>query len=82
MGKKRHQLAPQRDSSYRLEIFKLAAQARKDINKIMDSLEKSLDYNTLNDLISQVNRQMTSLRMLMRSLHLSEKPDAAGALPL
>jgi hypothetical protein len=82
LGKKRHQFMPQSNSSYRLEVFKLATQARKDINEVMNVLEKSLDPTRLDELITQVNRQMTSLRMLMRSLHLSEKPDAAGALPL
>ena len=81
LGKTRQQLFPQSNSSYRLEIFKLATQVRKDINLVMNSLEKGLDYNQLSNLISQVNRQISSLKMLMRSLHLSDKP-ATSDMPL
>ena len=79
LGKKRHQFFSQNTSSYRLEIFEIAKSIRVELNKIMNILEKGLNVDQLDPLISQVNRQITSLRMLMRSLHLSEKPDASGS---
>ena len=77
LGKTRHQLLPKTTSSYRMEIFKLAASARKNINRIMDHLEKGLDANTLHPMIIEVNKEMTSLRLLVRSVHFAEKPGEA-----
>ena len=82
LGKRRQQLFPQPNSSYRLEIFKMATQLRKDINLVMNSLEKGLDYQQLEGLVSSINKQMSTLRMLMRSLHLSDKPGESGFMPL
>jgi hypothetical protein len=79
LGKKRHQFFSQNTSSYRLEIFEIAKSIRVELNKIMNVLEKGLNVDQLDPLISQVNKQITSLRMLMRSLHLSEKPDASAS---
>lgn len=81
LGKRRQQLFPQPNSSYRLEVFKMATQLRKDINLVMNSLEKGLDYQQLEGLVSGVNKQMSTLRMLMRSLHLSDKPGESGFMP-
>jgi len=78
LGKKRHQFFSGNTSSYRLEIFELAKQARVQLNSIMNLLEKGFDTEAMSPLISQVNKQMTTMRMLMRSLHMSEKPDATG----
>jgi hypothetical protein len=74
LGKKRHQFFSQNTSSYRLEIFEMAKAIRVDLNNIMNLLEKGLNVEQLQPLISQVNRQMTNIRMMMRSLNLSEKP--------
>lgn len=78
LGKKRHQFFSQNTSSYRLEIFEMAKAARVDLNQIMNLLEKGLSVEQLQPLVSQVNKQMTNLRMMMRSLNLSEKPDASA----
>jgi hypothetical protein len=78
LGKKRHQFFSGNTSSYRLEIFELAKQARVQLNMIMNLLEKGFDTEAMSPLISQVNKQMTTMRMLMRSLHMSEKPDTTG----
>lgn len=78
LGKKRHQFFSQNTSSYRLEIFEMAKNTRIELNKVMNLLEKGLDVNQLETLVSQVNKQITTLRMMMRSLHLSEKPDASN----
>jgi hypothetical protein len=77
LGKKRHQYFPQQGTSaYRLEVFEIAKKIRVDLNQIMNLLEKGFNLDLLSPLVYQVNRQITTLRMLMRSLHLSEKPDA------
>jgi hypothetical protein len=78
LGKKRHQFFSQNTSSYRLEVFEMAKVARSDLNQIMNLLEKGLNVEQLQPLVSQVNKQMTNLRMMMRSLNLSEKPDASS----
>jgi hypothetical protein len=78
LGKKRHQFFSGSSSSYRLEIFEIAKNIRVKLNEIMNLLEKGLDIGQLDPLVSDVNRQISSVRMLMRSLHLSEKPDASG----
>jgi archaellum component FlaC len=80
LGKKRHQFFSQNTSSYRLEIFELAKTIRVILNQVMDLLEKALDIDQLDPLIIQVNKNITSLRMLMRSLNLSEKPDTSGVM--
>jgi hypothetical protein len=78
LGKKRHQYLSQNSSSYRLEVFELAGQTREQLNNIMDILEKTLDVEQLDPVISQINKQITNMRMILRSLNLSEKPDTTG----
>jgi len=75
-------LLPGRSSGTRLQIFELAADARKNIDSVMNLLEKGLDVNTLGTKISEVTRQINTLRSLMRSLHNTEKPPAKGTSPL
>jgi len=72
IGKTRHQLSMFDDtSSYRLDAFKMAEEIRKTIDKIMDSLEKEMNVDQLDELVREVNAKMTSLRSMMRSLHMS-----------
>ncbi len=78
VGKTRHQWMPKETSSQRLQIYSIAGEARKNINQIMDLLEKGMDTVALTPLIQATNAQMTSLRMLVRSVHLSEKPEQAS----
>lgn len=73
IGKTRHQYISNKTSAYRLDMYKMAESMREDINHIMDSLEKGLDLDVLDQLISQVNKNMLALRGIMRSLHYSEK---------
>lgn len=71
LGKARHQIFTGDTSSYRLDIYQQSKDIRKIIDRIMDSLQKDMDVIKLDPLISQVSRQMTNLRGLMRALHLS-----------
>jgi hypothetical protein len=73
LGKARHNLLPGKSSGLRLEIFELSAKARKNIDDVMNMLEKGLSED-LGSKISEVSRQMNTIRSLMRSLHNTEKP--------
>jgi|SRR5579859_638977 len=75
LGKTRHQIFPQNFSSYRLEIFDLSDKLRTDLNQVMNLLEKDFDPNVLNPLIYQINQQMSSIKMLVRSLYFADKPE-------
>ena len=44
---------------------------RKIIDSIMNHLEKDLNVDTLDPMIREVNMKMSSLRGLIRSLHLA-----------
>lgn len=77
LGKARHQLIPKSTSGYRLEIYRLATSARQHIDQIMDLLEKGMDVETMGPIVLDVNREMTTLRLLVRSVHFSEKPGEA-----
>jgi hypothetical protein len=80
LGKKRHQYLSQNSSSYRLEVFEIAKQTREDLNTIMDVLEKKMDIEQLEPLVAGINKEITNMRMILRSLHLSEKPDTTGLM--
>ena len=69
-GKTRHQLSIfDKSSAYRLDIYKMAGELRNTINQIMDLLEKDMNVDSLDPLVMQVNKDMSSLRGLMRALH-------------
>lgn len=70
LGKTKHQLSLfDRTSSYRLDIYKMAEEVRKTLDQIMDSLEKDMNVDELDPMITEVNKKMTNLRGLMRALH-------------
>lgn len=71
LGKTRHQIFTNNSSPFRLDIFKTAKMIRQTIDEIMDSLEKDMNIAELDPLIMKVNRQMTTMRGLMRALHLA-----------
>lgn len=79
LGKTRHQALPGRSSGLRIQVFDLAASARKNIDQAMDMLEKGLDVDVLGPKIYEVTKQINSLRSLMRSLHNVERPKGKGA---
>jgi len=81
IGKKWHQMSVfDKTSAFRLDIFKMAGEIRKTLNKMMDSLEKEMNVEALGVLINDVNRQIMSMRSLMRALHMAlpepKKPKA------
>lgn len=75
LGKVRHQILPGAASGTRLEIYRIIEKIKKDLNEVMNLLEKGFDEEKLNDAIGLVNREMGSLRTMMRSLYYSEKPE-------
>lgn len=83
IGKSRHELSVfDKSSAYRLDIYKMAGELRKILNKIMNSLEKDMKVDELDTLIIQVNSNITQLRGLMRALHNSEPaPPKASKMP-
>lgn len=76
LRKTRHQLVPTGTSGSRLEIYRLIGQARKDINHIMDWLESGWYPEQLGQGIPDINRQITTLRALVRNLHYTAGPKA------
>jgi hypothetical protein len=74
LGKLRHQLIPGATSGQRLEIYKFITQIKKDLDSVMNLLEAGFDQEQLSTTISQVNREMSTLRTMMRSLYYSEMP--------
>lgn len=79
LGKTRHQILPGATSGQRLEIYRFISQLKKDLNNVMDLLEKGFDQEQLTTIVGQVNREMTQLRTMMRSLYYSEKPEEASS---
>lgn len=82
LGKTRHQLLPGKSSGLRLQMFELAAKARKSIDAVMDLLEKGMSIEELGPAISEVSGYVNTIRSLMRSLHNTEKPPGKGQAPL
>lgn len=74
LGKTRHSIFTNKSSAYRLDVYKMAGETRRIINRIMDQLEKGMDVESIDVLIGEVNGQMTKLRGIMRALHLSNPP--------
>ena len=79
LGKTRHQALPGKSSGLRIQVFDLAAKARRNIDGVMDMLEKGLDVDTIGPKMYEVTKQINALRSLMRSLHNVEKPKGKEA---
>lgn len=79
LGKLRHQLVPGATSGSRLEVYKLIDQIRKDLDEVMNLLQAGFEQEKLSIAINQVNREMASLRTMIRSLYYSEKPEEASS---
>lgn len=72
VGKTMHQLSLfDKTSTHRLSSYKLAGELRKELDQIMDLLEKGLNEDELDPLIKHANSQIVALRGMMRSLHLA-----------
>lgn len=74
LGKVRHQILPGPTSGQRLEIYQFINQVKKDMDGVMNLLESGFDQEALVPAIAQVNREMSTLRLMVRSLHASENP--------
>ena len=79
LGKIRHQLLPGATSGQRLEIYGFISQIRKDMDEVMNLLEKGFDQEKLTTAIGQVTREISALRTMMRSLYYSEKPSEVSS---
>lgn len=75
VGKVRHQLFSGKTSALRLNAYKSADKMRKNIDKIMDHLEKGMDVEVLSPLIQEVNSEMMKVRATIRAMHLSQRRD-------
>lgn len=74
IGKTVHQLSIFDETSpYRLNCYKAVNSIKKQINQVMNVLEKGLDEEQLNPMIRAINSEFLVLRGLMRSLYLSAK---------
>jgi hypothetical protein len=74
LGKTRHQLVPGATSGTRLEAYNLIGALKKDLDNIMNIVERGFDEAQLEIAISQVSREMMMLRTMLRSLYFSEQP--------
>lgn len=79
LGKIRHQILPGATSGQRLEMYQFIDQIKRDLDEVMDLLEEGFDQSKLTPAIGRVNREMAALRVMMRSLYYSEKPEEAGS---
>jgi hypothetical protein len=73
----RHKAIPGATSGPRLEIYEAIDRAKKDVNKLMNLLEAGYDQPQVDALTQQINREITLLRTLIRSLLLSVDPKGA-----
>lgn len=78
LGKARHQMLPGSSSGSRLEIYQAIANIRKDLNDIMDWLESGWYPEQMGKGIPDINRQVMTLRALVRALHYTEGPKPKG----
>ncbi len=77
LGEVRHKIVPGATSGSRLEISQFIEQIKQDLDVVMDLLEEGFDQKRLAPAIAQVNREMSALRTMVRSLYYSEKPEEA-----
>lgn len=77
LGKLRHQLLPGATSGSRLEVYGLIEEIRKNLDQVMNLLEAGFDVEALTTAVNQVNRQMATLRIMIRAIHQSERPEEA-----
>lgn len=78
LGRTRHSILSNKTSGMRLDIYKMSEEIRTSIDHIMDLLEKGMEVEKIDALITDVNSQMTKLRGIMRALHLSNPPAPKG----
>jgi len=80
LGKARHQILPGATSGPRLEVYKLIERIKQELNVTMNLLEKGLDEKAINTAIVDVNREIQSLKTVIRSLYFLEQPSKSADL--
>jgi hypothetical protein len=74
LGKLKHQISPfDNTSAQRLDIYKMIGQARDNVDKIMDSLEKSLSIETLDSLGQDVEKNLKEVQFMLSGLETTLK---------
>jgi hypothetical protein len=69
LGQVKHNLSPfDKTSALRLDLLKISENSRKLLDKIMDSLEKDIDYKLLSEYLGQVDKNFVAMQQLMRPL--------------
>jgi hypothetical protein len=75
LGQVRHSVLPGKNSATRLKLFQISKDICKEINKVMDILEKGLNPDHIAPALARVSQQMMQIRQLVQSLRLIEKSD-------
>ncbi len=74
LGKWRHQLSmSDKTSALRLDVYKIAGEARKISNTIMDKLEDGLNTIEINKFMEELIEQISKIRELMNILNTTTK---------
>lgn len=81
-GKGKHQLSSDETSSLRLGVYDQINETRKLLDQIMDLLEDGLDVKKLEPLISEVNVNMSKIKMTIRTLAISYGGVSESRIPL
>lgn len=68
-GKAYHQLNPlDKTSAFRLDIYNISNDSLENLDKIMDSLEKTMDVEELSEYFAKININILKVRQLMNTL--------------
>lgn len=69
LKKLRHQLSPfDKTSSFRLDVYNMAEENKKLLDKVMDILEAGFNQEELSNLLGQISDNMKRIRTLMQGL--------------
>jgi hypothetical protein len=69
-GKMKHQLSPfDKTSAFRLDIYHIADNCMKVMDKVMDSLEKELNPQFLSTELGAMNKEIFKIKELMKALN-------------
>lgn len=66
LGKVKHKLSPfDKTSALRLDIYKLAGEARATMDQMMNGLEKDVDLDSLQSLIGELGEKIIAMQKIM-----------------
>jgi hypothetical protein len=69
LKKLKHQISPfDKTSSFRLDIYKMAVQNKKLLDKVMDHLEEGLNKEAIAALLKEIGENMLKMKSLMQGL--------------